>query len=192
MALTTLVNSTPFILIVGGIVAVSWLLAKLLRPTAVVGEPLSSSLKIIQFFGFVVGTILLFTGTATWLAQAWDLGTQCLLIATGLALVLKPLRHVPLAVLGGLIIGVVCVGLFYLYFPLPEAVFGISSTWIYLVIFFIPAFFAYSIFRFVEDLMKLVGGILASRPVATILGLTCIIQGILLFFNASLFTIVFG
>jgi hypothetical protein len=48
------------------------------------------------------------------------------------------------------------------------------------------------IFKFAEDLLKLIGWILASRPVATILGLVCIIQGILLLFNQSLFTILFS
>jgi len=187
-----LVNYTPLILILGGGVATSWLLARLVRPAAAAEGSMSNLSKLVSIFGFAVGILLLVTGTMVWLAQAWDLGTRCLLIITGLALFLKPLRHVPWAALGGLMVGTVCVLLVYLNFPLPETVLGISSTWIYLAIFLVPAFFTYLIFKFAEEVMKLIGWILASRPVATILGLICIIQGILLLFNLSLFTILFS
>ena len=82
--------------------------------------------------------------------------------------------------------GLVCVGLLYLYFPLPPTVFGISSLWIYLVIFFVPALIVFLIFKFVEDLMKLFGMIVGSWPVMTVLGFLSIAQGILLLLNQSL------
>lgn len=192
MALTLLVNYTPLILVLGGVAATSWLLARLVRPAPVVGESMSGLLKVVSVFGFIVGILLLVTGAGVWSAQAWDPGTQFLLVVTGLALFLKPLGDIPWAALGGLVIGALCFALVYLYFPLPETVFNISSTWVYLAVFLIPAFFTYLIFKFAEDLIKLIGWILASRPVATILGLVCIIQGILLLFDQSLFTIIFS
>lgn len=192
MDLTLLVSLTPIILVLGGVAAVSWLFARLAEPAPVVGTPASGTLKILDALGFLVGILLLATGAGVWSAQAWDPGTRYLLIVTGLALVLKLLRDIPWAAFGGLVIGILCVAFVYLYFPLPETVFNASSLWIYLAIFLIPALFAYLAFKFAEDLMKLLGGILASRPVATILGLTCIIQGILLLLDQSLFTIMFS
>ncbi len=185
-----LVENIPYILILGGIVAISWLLEKLARPAPVVGQPVSLLMKVASLFGFFVGVLLLATAVGAWSLHAGDSGTRYLLVATGLALLLKPLKDVPWAALLGLIVGTVCVGLVYLLFPLPETVLGISSTWVYALIFFVPALFAYMLFKFLEDLLRLIGTILASKPVATVLGLLCIVQGVLLLLNSSLFTII--
>ncbi len=183
---------TPHILILGGIVAVSWLLERLLRPAPVVGQTTSGLMKVMWLFGFFVGGLMLVAGLNVFLVQAWDSGTIGLLIASGLALSLKPLKDIPWAALVGLLVGSLFVVLFFLLFPLPEAVLGISSTWIYLMVFLVPALLTYMLFKFLEDLLRLVGMILASRPISTILGLLCIIQGILLLLNTSLFAIAFS
>ena len=192
MSLTLLVNYTPIILILGGITSISWLLAFLLKPIPFVGNLMSKISRTISIFGFIIGVLLLITGFAVWSDQVWDVGTNYLLIITGLALVLKPIRQITWAALVGLIIGASCVMIVYFYFPLPEMIFGISSMWIYLAIFFIPALMTYIFFKFLEDLIKIMGLILASRPVVTILGFFCIVQGILLLFNQSIFPIIFG
>jgi len=186
--LILLVPYTPYVLFLGGIAAASWLIRKLSGPTPVVGGAVSAAVKIMSLFGFFVGILMLVTAAGVWLAQAWDSGTRYLLVTTGLALVLKPLKDIPWAALIGLAIGGLCVGLVYVMFPLPGTVLSISSTWVYLAIFLVPALMTYLFFKFLEDLLKLVGMILASRPVATILGLLCILQGALLLLNMSLFT----
>ena len=188
MDLQLLVPYTPYVLILGGITAASWLIRKLFKPAPVVAAPVSVAVKIMSLFGFLVGVLMLVTAAGVWLNQAWDSGTRYLLVVTGLALVLKPLKDVPWAALIGLVTGGLCVGLVYILYPLPETVLGISSTWMYLAIFLIPALLAYIFFKFVEDLLKLVGTILASRSVATILGILCLLQGVLLLLNMSVFT----
>lgn len=189
MSISLLVNNVPSILILGGSAAASWLLAILLKPAPIVGKPMNMILKVVAVFGFIIGILLLITGVATWSAGVWDAGTKYLLIITGLALFLKPLRQIPWAALIGFIIGSVCVLFVYFYFPLPETIFSISSTWFYLAIFFIPALATFLFFKFLEDLLRLIGLILASKPVATILGILCITQGIFLLFNQNLFSI---
>jgi hypothetical protein len=189
MSISMLSDFTPIILILGGVAASAWLLAILLKSAPIVGNPMSKILKAISIFGFFVGILLLITGASIWSTEVWDTATKYLLIITGLSLFLKPLRQIPWAALVGLIIGSVCVFLVYFYFPLPEIIFNISSTWFYLAIFFIPALATYLFFKFLEDLMKLIGLILASKPVATILGIICISHGILLLFNQNLFSI---
>ncbi len=191
MDLTLLVDYTPYILILGGIATASWLLEKFARPAPVVGELVSRLVKATSLFGFFIGVLLLVTAASTWSMQAWDYGTRYLLIVTGLALFLKPLKDIPWAALIGLVVGGLCVGFVFLLYPLPETVFGISSTWIYLAIFLIPAFFAYAVFKFAEDVLRLIGTILAFKPVAIAIGLICITQGILMLLNKSLFTIIF-
>ena len=193
MDLTFLVDYAPYILILGGIVAISWLLERLVKAVPVAGEPTSWLIKIISFFGFFVGILLIVTAAVAWSTKApqVDTGTQYLLIVAGLALFLKPMKDIPWAALLGLGVGGLCAGFVLLFYPLPETVYGISSTWIYLLIFFIPAVFVYMIFKFIEDVLKLIGMVLTFKPITLALGLVCIAQGILLLLNTSLFTMLF-
>jgi len=193
MDLTFLVDNAPYILILGGAVAISWLLERLVKPVPVVGKPTSWLIKIISLFGFFVGTLLIATAAVAWSMEVSpiDTGTRYLLIVAGLALFLKPLKDIPWAALLGLIVGGSCAGFVFLFYPLPETVYGISSTWIYLLIFFIPALFVYMVFKFIEDVLRLIGMVLTFKPVTLVLGLICIAQGILLLLNTSLFTTLF-
>ncbi|MBE0512997.1 hypothetical protein IBX38_08095 [Candidatus Bathyarchaeota archaeon] len=193
MDLTFLVDYAPYILILGGTIAISWLLEKLVKPVPVVGEPTSWLMKIISIFGFFIGILLIVTAAVAWSVEVpqVDTGTQYLMIVAGVALFLKPMKDVPWAALLGLIAGGLCAGFVFLFYPLPETVYGISSTWIYLLIFFIPALFVYMVFKFIEDVLRLIGMVLTFKPVTLVLGLICIAQGILLLLNTSLFTILF-
>jgi hypothetical protein len=186
-----LVNYTPYILIVGGLVAISWFIEKLVRPVPVVGKPASILTKIVSFFGFFVGILLIITGAAGLSigTPQVDTYTGYLLIIAGLALFLRPVKDIPWAAVLGLIVGGLCAGLVYFFFPLPETVLGIASPWVYLVIFLIPAVIVYMVFKFIEDLLKLVGMVLGSKPVTFIVGLVCIAQGVLLLLNMNLFAI---
>lgn len=188
MDLQLLAPFAPIILIVGGITAASWLIGVLSKPAPVVGGSVNAFVKIMSVLGFFIGILMIVTAVGVLLSPAWDSGTSYLLIVTGLALVLKPLRDIPWAALMGVVIGALCAGIVFILYPLPETVLGVSSTWVYLAIFLVPALLAYLLFKFVEDLVKLIGLILASRPIATILGITCIIQGVLLLLNMSVFT----
>jgi hypothetical protein len=181
--LSVLVGFVPYILIFGGIVAVSKLLCFLIKGSA------GKVLKGLGYLGIFVGALLLATGAVVLFEQTSSIEVWGLLLVTGLGLVLKPLSKIPFSVLLGLLVGLVCVGLLYLYFPLPSTVLGVSSLWIYLAVFFVPALIVFLIFKFVEDLMKLFGMVLGSWPVMTFLGFLCIAQGILLLLNQSLLSL---
>jgi len=175
-----LVGLAPYFLIFGGIVAVSKLLSFFIKGLA------GKVLKGLGYLGIIVGALLLATGVVVLLDQAWGIDVWVLLIVTGLGLVLRPLSKIPFSALLGLIVGLLCVGLLYLYFPLPATVFGVSSLWIYLAVFIVPALIVFFIFKFFEDLTKLFGMVLGSWPVLTVLGFLCLAQGILLLLNLSL------
>ena len=193
MNLSVLANYIPYILILGGVVAISWFIEKLVRPMPVVGKPASLLTKIVSFFGFFVGILLIVTAGIAWSTQSQvDTYTLYLLIIAGLALFLRPIKDIPWAALLGLIVGGLAVSIVYFFFPLPETIVGIASTWIYLAIFFIPAVIIYMVFKFIEDLLKLIGMILGSKPVTFIVGLVCIAQGVLLLLNMNLFAILTG
>ncbi|UCC58218.1 MAG: hypothetical protein JSW14_07690 [Candidatus Bathyarchaeum sp.] len=190
MDFSVLVDYTPYILIGGGVVAISWFLEKLVRPVPVVGKPASILTKILSFFGFFVGILLIVTGAAALSTQGQvDNYTQYLLLVAGLALFLRPIKDIPWAALLGLIVGGLSAGIVYFFFPLPETVVGISSTWVYLAIFLVPAVIVYMVFKFIEDLLKLIGMILGSKPVTLIVGIVCIVQGVLLLLDMNLFSI---
>ena len=194
MDFSILVNNTEIILIIGGIIAISWFLEKILKPVPVVGTPASILTKIMSFFGFFAGIILIITGAAAWQTHApqVDTYTQYLLIIAGLVLMLRPIKDFPWAALLGLIAGSLCAGAVYFFFPLPETVLGISAIWVYVIIFLIPAVIVYMVFKFIEDVLKLIGTLLASKPVTFIVGCVCIAQGVLLLLDKNLFTILFA
>jgi len=194
MDFSILVNYTHYILILGGVIAISWFLEKLLRPVPVVGTPASILTKIMSFFGFFAGILLIVTGATAWQTHApqVDTYTQYLLIIAGLVLILRPIKDFPWAALLGLIAGGLSAGAVYFFFPLPETVLGIASTWVYVIIFLIPAVIVYMVFKFIEDVLKLIGTLLASKPVTLIVGFVCIAQGVLLLLDKNLFTILFA
>jgi len=191
MDFSVLIDYIPHILILGGILATSWFLEKLLKPVPVVGKPASILTKILSFFGFFAGILLVVTGGVAWQTQTPQIDTYTiyLLIIAGLVLILRPIKDFPWAALIGLIAGGLCAGAVYFFYPLPSTVFGIASTWIYLIIFLIPAVLVYMVFKFIEDVLKLIGTLLASRPVTLIVGFICIAQGVLLLLDMNLFAL---
>ena len=194
MDFSILVNNTEYILIIGGIIAISWFLEKLLKPVPIVGTPASILTKIMSFFGFFAGIILIVTGAAAWQTQATQVDTYTiyLLIIAGLVLMLRPIKDFPWAALLGLIAGGLSAGAVYFFFPLTGPVFGIASIWVYVIIFLIPAIIVYMVFKFIEDVLKLLGTLLASKPITFIVGCVCIAQGVLLILEMNLFTILFA
>jgi hypothetical protein len=191
MDFSILVDYTPYILIVGGVIAMSWFIEKIVKPVPVVGTPASILTKIVSFFGLFAGIVLIITGATAWQTQAPQIDnyTIALLIIAGLALILKPIKDFPWAALLGLIAGGLCAGAVYFFVPLPETVFGIASIWVYVIIFLIPAVIVYMVFKFIEDVLKLIGTILASKPVTFIIGCICIAQGVLMLLDMNLFAI---
>jgi hypothetical protein len=191
MDFSILVDYAPYILILGGVVAMSWFIQKIVKPVPIVGTPASILTRIVSFFGLFIGIALLITGATAWQIQAPQIDnyTTALFIIAGLALILKPIKDFPWAALMGLIAGGLCAGAVYFFFPLPATVFGIASIWVYVAIFMIPAVIVYMVFKFIEDVLKLIGMLLASRPITFIIGCICIAQGTLLLLGMNLFTI---
>ena len=190
MDFSILVDYIPYILIVGGAIAMSWFIQKIVKPVPVVGTPASILIRIVAFFGLFAGIILTITGATAWQTHAQvDNYTIALLIIAGLALILKPIKDFPWAALLGLIAGTLSAGVVYFFFTLPATIFGIDAIWFYVAIFLIPAVIVYMVFKFIEDVLKLLGLLLASRPVTLIVGAICITQGILLILGMNLFTL---
>lgn len=185
-----LLASVPFTLILGGVAEASWLLERLLGRSPVAGKPLRWFVKIISHLGFFVGILLMATGIVVWWVPPTsrsDSVTQLLLIITGIALFLKPIKDVRWASLTGVIAGSLCFGYVYTFYRLEPVFFGIESRWIYLIIFLVPALIIYLLFKFVEDLLSFIGAFLSFKVTAITLGILCLVQGLLLFLGRSLY-----
>jgi hypothetical protein len=192
LVLEFLVAAAPYILILGGLLAASWLFEKLGSVLFNGWEFTTWWLKALTYLGFFVGILLLATAAVGWSQQVdWDLGTKYLLVVIGLALFLKPIKNFPIAALIGLTVGCACAAYVILLVPLPETVLGVSVRWIYLIVFLIPALITYLLFKFIEDVLRLIRIVLTFEPVAIVLGLVCIVHGLLMLFGTSLFAILF-
>ncbi|MCK4435270.1 hypothetical protein KAU87_00505 [Candidatus Bathyarchaeota archaeon] len=93
-SLMSLVDYTPFVLIFGGLITISWLLEKLDRRT-MEEKAVGKATRTFSYLGFFVGILLITTAAVAWSTQKLDDGTNYLLIVTGLALFLKPIKDVP-------------------------------------------------------------------------------------------------
>jgi hypothetical protein len=183
VAFEFLTSSGPYVLVFGGVIAASWLVEKLT-------DEIDWLVKILSYLGFFVGILLMATSAVAWAQpELWDFGTKTLLVAIGLALFLKPIKDFPLAALIGLTVGCALAGYVILFIPMPETFLGISVRWIYLIIFLVPALITYLLFKFIEDVLKLIRIILTFEPVALVLGFVCIANGALMLLGTSLFTI---
>ena len=193
MAFELFVDIAPYVLILGGIIAVSWIFEKIVGPMLSTERLMLWLLKGVSYFGFLVGILLMATAAVAWPQPVgWDLGTKILILVTGLALFLKPIKDFPIAALIGLTVGCACAAYVILFIPMPETVLGISIRWVYLIIFLIPALVTYVLFNFVEDVLRLIRVVLTFEPVALILGSVCVINGVLMLFGTSLFGILFS
>ncbi|UCE28597.1 MAG: hypothetical protein JSV85_04770 [Candidatus Bathyarchaeota archaeon] len=187
-----LIDIVPFTLILGGFASASWLLERSIGHSPIVGKPLRWFAKVASSLGLFIGILLMATGVIVWWIQPTigsDSITQLLLIVTGIALFLKPIKDVRWASLIGLTAGCLCVGYVYMFHRLPETFFGIQSRWIYVVVFLLPGLVVYLLFKFVEDLLSFIGSVLSFKLTAITLGLLCIVQGLLLFFDRSLYEV---
>ena len=192
MVLEFLVDVAPYVLILGGLLAASWLFEKLGSVLFNGWEVMTWWLKGLTYLGFFVGVLLLAIAAVGWSHQVdWDLGTKYLLVVIGLALFLKPVKNFPIAALIGLTVGCACAAYVILFVPLPETVLGVSVRWVYLIVFLIPALITYLLFKFIEDALRLIRIVLTFEPVAIVLGLVCIANGLLMLFGTSLFAILF-
>ncbi len=181
--LAFLFDLVPYILVLGGVFGILRIIRFFVK------DKVEGGIKVLEFFGFFIGILLIVTGAVSILGEVWSLEVWALLIVTGLGLTLKPISKIPFSALFGLVAGLACVGLLYWFFPLPATVLGFSSMWIYLAVFLIPALIVFITFKFFEDLTKLFGMILGSWPVLAILGFLCIAEGVLLLLGMNLLSL---
>jgi len=111
-----------------------------------------------------------------------DLLTLALLCWMGIALLITPISKLPLAALAGLAAGLAAVIAVVALAPIiPEFVFQyVSLKWILIGVFLLVGILVFSLFKWAEEILELVCGILGSRPLLLILSFIGLVQAIAL------------
>jgi hypothetical protein len=172
----TLVNWYFLILFIGGLLAASWLLARL---AGVSLEDMSSLVERLAIIGFFVGiTALLTVGAAIYLfsneivlPDGVDLVTIGFLAILGLVLLLRPIKDFRFGAFISLAIGLFGAGILVFL--------GAESVKLLAIIFFIIFILIYGAIKLFEDLYLLIAELLASPLISITIGALCVVQGLL-------------
>lgn len=178
------------ILIIGGLLAASWLFV---RFAGVSSDDMSNIVKKLSLLGFPVGIVALITigaGFLLWSTMvepdprfideypAFDLVTVGCLGILGLVLILRPIKDFRFGAFISLALGLLGGGILILL--------GAESVQL-LAIVFVGIFLAiYLSIKIIEDLYLLIAEVLSSPLISVIVGILCIIQGLLQFFGFSI------
>ncbi|MHA1267378.1 MAG: hypothetical protein ACTSRS_19220 [Candidatus Helarchaeota archaeon] len=163
------------------------------KPDEAEGTP--TLLKVMTYLGVLVGIFLIGGGVNAWGLGYYHPFTCILAIIVGIALILRPIKDVPWAAIIGVIAGavVVFISASYLEFMVNAwaSLFGINPYWILIILFILILVLTYMAFKLIEDLGRLLGKALSSRPSSAIIMVLCVIEAIFAYMHTSLW-IVFG
>ena len=128
--------------------------------------------------GFFLGILALVLAYVIFSSGHYDLFTLAILGVAGLMLFLRPVRGVRWAALVALAVGLLASYYAYDAFKVP--------TNVLVIVFVATTLLLYLLFKFAEDLLGTIGGILSFPPIAIIIGIICILQAILILMGTSL------
>ena len=184
LVLPILVDWKSITLIVGGVLAASWLAV---RMAGVSSDDISGIINKLAIIGFPVGIIAIITiGAGFYLISkspdqsypTFDAITIGCLAILGFVLILRPIKDFKFGAVLSLAIGLIGSGLLVF--------FGADSIKFMSVVFIIIFFIIYGAIRVFEDLYLLIADFLSSPFISVTIGVLCILQGTLLIFNISL------
>ena len=168
MDLGLFVQNLPLVFLVVGFVC----LAPLFRGSF---KPISRVLVVVGFFLGIFVLVLVYEVFSRGHYDAFSLG---ILAVAGLMLFLRPVKGVRWAALVGLAVGLLAS--YYAY-----SVIHVTTT-VLIIVFVAATLLLYLLFKFAEDLLGIIGGILSFPPIAVIIGIVCIAQALLVLMGTSL------
>ncbi len=189
-----------WVLVGSGIIAAAWLLERIVDPIPLIGDIIKYIIHFATYFGFFVGLLDMLVGYIVYVtnpAGPYSAVVAAILVVTGFSLSMRVVSKLPIAfIFAG---AIACFGTFTIYGFLSgltsNPVIGGAVTeiltlkWM-IVIWFILFFLIYGLSALLLNVFKFIGKILSATPVSIILGLACIIIGIVaLVMPAMLFTI---
>jgi len=163
-----LLENLPIVLLAVGFTSLAPLFRGRLKPIS----------RVLVAVGFLVGILALVLAYQLFSSGKYDLFTLVILIIAGLMLFLRPIRNVRWAALVAFVVGLLAS--YYAY-----NAFQVSTT-VLIIVFVAATLLLYLLFKFAEDLLGIIGGILSFPPIAIIIGVACIAQAILILLGQSL------
>lgn len=178
------------ILILGGLLAASWLLVRL---AGVSSDDMSGIVDKLSLVGFPVGILALITigaGLLLWSTMgdpgsdfideypAFDLITIICLGILSLVLILRPIKDFRIGAFISLAVGLLGAGLLIFL--------GAESIQFLAIVFVIIFLALYLSIKLIEDLYLLIAEVLSSPIISIVVGVLCIIQGLLQFLGFSI------
>ena len=190
--ISSLATYSPIVLIVVGIITGAWFISNVLHVFPGFIDNIADALSTIaKHAGWIFGALALVTAasiytTKEYVNQGWL--TVAVLIIAGYALFFEPMKDVPWAALVGLVAGGALAAVIYFNYGdrATGTILGIELKYILGIIMVLVFLFVFLALKFVEDVTKATTMILRFQPVATFLGLVCIIQGILIILGSPL------
>lgn len=140
--------------------------------------PLRPISRILVVIGFFIGILALVLVYAVFSSGQYDVFTLVVLGVAGLMLFLRPVRNVRWAALVALVVGLLAS--YYAY-----NAFQVTTT-VLIIVFVAATLLLYLLFKFAEDLLGIISGILSFPPIAVIIGIICVMQAILMLMGSSL------
>jgi hypothetical protein len=162
------VQNLPIVLLAVGFVCLAPLFRGPLRPIS----------RILVVIGFFIGILALVLVYAVFSSGQYDVFTLVVLGVAGLMLFLRPVRNVRWAALVALVVGLLAS--YYAY-----NAFQVTTT-VLIIVFVAATLLLYLLFKFAEDLLGIISGILSFPPIAVIIGIICVMQAILMLMGSSL------
>jgi hypothetical protein len=163
-----LVQNLPIVLLAVGFVCLAPLFRGPLRPVS----------RVLVVIGFFLGILAIVLVHVVFSSGHYDVFTLVILGVAGLMLFLRPVRGVRWAALVALVVGLLAS--YYAY-----NTFQVTTT-VLIIVFVAATLLLYLLFKFAEDLLGIIGGILSFPPIAIIIGIACILQAILNLMGTSL------
>jgi len=163
-----LIENIPFVLLLVGFASLAPLFRGRLKPISI----------LLVAVGFLVGILSLLLAYLIFSKGSYDLATLVILTVAGLMLFLRPVRNLRWAALVAFL-----AGLFISYYA--YSTFTLTTTAL-IVIFVAATLLLYLLFKFAEDLLGIIGGVLSFPPIAIIIGTICVLQAILILIGTSL------
>jgi len=166
--LAFLVENLPVVLLLVGFTSLAPLFRGRLKPLS----------RVLVAVGFLVGILALVLVYLIFSSGRYDPFTLGILVVAGLMLFLRPIKNVRWAALVALVVALLAS--FYAY-----STFHVSTT-VLIIVFVATTLLLYLLFKFAEDLLGIIGGILSFAPIAVIIGTICVVQALLILMGMSL------
>lgn len=168
MDLGVLLGNIPLVLLLVGFVCLAPLFRGRLKPLS----------RVLIAVGFLIGILALILSYMVFSGGKYDPFTLGILVVAGLMLFLRPIRNLRWAALVAFVVGLLAA--YYAY-----NAFKVSTT-VLIIVFVAATLLLYLLFKFAEDLLGIIGGILSFAPIAIIIGVICVVQALLLLMGQSL------